>query len=335
LENIKGFGDVFMYDSDVFDYCRVFLYILILLRRVRMGRLLYTIVGGFMCVLVVSVGILGAEGGFLEGVSAEDLEVDTIVEPEVRDTNGISDWIEYYYGRTIGVNLSPDSSMAMWVEDASVDKKQERFLCIMDYRTKELKVLKRRPAMPRWSPDGKMIAFLERRPREGEFYNGYQLYGDCELWIYELATGKVWKVTSGINVRGYVWCSDSRHIVFDYGICDTVARRVIAGVGVVDVYTGEFTCIDSAVTLADFHYSVSPDGRMVAYTKPFKEERHPDIYVTDAELFIANIDGTGRNQLMETEGVEEFVKWLGDGRSLIVEYRDGRVKKVILRKKRK
>jgi len=138
-----------------------------------MGRLLYTIVGGFMCVLVVSVGILEAEGGFLEGVSAEDLEVDTIVEPEVRDTIGISDWIEYYYGRTIGVNLSPDSSMAMWVEDAAVDKKQERFLCIMDYRTKELKVLKRGPtAMPRWSPDGKMVAFLERRPRGGSFIMG-------------------------------------------------------------------------------------------------------------------------------------------------------------------
>ncbi len=246
---------------------------------------------------------------FLEGVRAEDLMLDRIEAPSVEDTIGINDWSKYYFNRS-RYSVSPDSNTSL--------ESSSKGILITDLRTKEVRQIDNRGFMPQWSPAGDKIAFLKQKVLAGQFHKGHQLYGEDELWLCEPDGSEKIKLTSGLSVNEYVWSPNGQQIIFTY---DSVPIRIDRPLvlGVIDLESKKITEIDVGAPYTDLSFSVSPDGKMVAYCKPLKWELMTEWWATEAEVFIANLDGTGKTKITKTEAVEEMVKWSDDGKSLIVE----------------
>ena len=245
---------------------------------------------------------------FLEGVKPEDLTIDKIVAPEPKDTMGRgSDLLHFYYPTSkvafhpsgkLKAELRPDGNI--WIVDISKGKE----ICIEFTE------------FPQWSPNGKYLGYIRpvKLPKVDP-KTGLHYLGPRELWVCDSSGKNEKALTPGESVVEFLWTCDSKYIVYE-GHEYPHGRYFI---GVVDVETGKKIVIDSGGFYTDMWFSISPNGKMIAYTKPFKEELIHEWVATEAELFIASIDGSSKKQITNTKEAEWAVKWLPDGRSLIVE----------------
>jgi tricorn protease len=103
---------------------------------------------------------------------------------------------------------------------------------------------------PKWSPDGKSIAFISDRS------------GTDEIWIMpQDGSGEAQKITSGGDTYKYQlrWSPDGKKILWD----DKMQRLIF-----VDIATKAVTEVVRAVRWEIGNYSWSPDSRWIAYDKP-------------------------------------------------------------------
>jgi len=259
--------------------------------------------------LMISITYLLAQEDFLEGVRAEDLTLDRIVAPSVEDTIGIRDWSKFFFN-TSKVQMNPNGNLSVefWSDG----------IWVTDLKTNQRKKIDERGVTPKWSPDGRLIAFTKQKILPGKkSVRGLQLYGEDELWICKPDGTNKKKLTNHTHVELYIWDPAGRYIYFG-GLDSTGRRDEPFYLGRVDITTGKKEIIDTGSPYNEICFSLSPDGRMIAYCKPLKWELKTEWWVTDAEIFIANVDGTGKTQITETEVVETMVKWSDDGKSLIV-----------------
>jgi len=259
--------------------------------------------------LMISITYLLAQEDFLEGVRAEDLTLDRIVAPSVEDTIGIRDWSKFFFN-TSKVQMNPNGNLSVefWSDG----------IWVTDLKTNQRKKIDERGVTPKWSPDGRLIAFTKQKILPGKkSVRGLQLYGEDELWICKPDGTNKKKLTNHTHVELYIWDPAGRYIYFG-GLDSTGRRNEPFYLGRVDITTGKKEIIDTGSPYNEICFSLSPDGRMIAYCKPLKWELKTEWWVTDAEIFIANVDGTGKTQITETEVVETMVKWSDDGKSLIV-----------------
>ncbi len=246
---------------------------------------------------------------FLEGVRAEDLELDRIESPSIGDTAGISDWRKFFFGSSKSV-ASPDGKLSVefghdgiWITEA-INKTKRR--------------IDDRGVIPKWSPNGDLIAYIKQKVRVGEFWRGHQLYGGYELWVYNMKENRKEKLTDSIAIDEFIWNRDGHYIVFTYESL-VVKEESPLLLGVLNIANKEVKTIDTGSPYTNMGFSLSPDGSMVAYCKPLEWRLMTEWWVTKAEVFIANLDGTGKIKITNTESVEEMIKWSEDGKSLIVE----------------
>jgi Tol biopolymer transport system component len=241
-------------------------------------------------ILILDLSLLIAQENFLKGVSAEDLILDRIVAPTIFISPDINFTLE-------------DGSKGIWVTNLN---------------SKEKKQIDDRGFTPKWSPDGNLIAFLKMEILEGQYIRGHQLYGEDELWVCKPTDEDKKRITTNTQVSEFLWSPDGKFIYFE-GIDSTGQPDEPYYVGVVNIATCEKKIIDVGGAYTGILFSLSPNGNMIAYCKPLKWERKIEWWVTDAEIFIANIDGSGKTQITKTEAVEVAVKWSNDGKSLLVE----------------
>jgi len=255
--------------------------------------------------LMLSLLPLIAQEDFLAGVKAEDLMLDRIEAPGAEDTIGISNWGKFFFN-IANVQTSPDNKMRIVVMDDGI--------WVIDTENRVRKHIDDRGCMPQWSIDASRIAFIKRRILEGQYHKGHQLYGGSDLWICEPDGENKTNLMPGVDIGEFQWSPDGKHIAFTY----RDEERGKWALGIVNVEIGEKTFLDEGSPYDFTGFSFSPNGQLIAYCKPLKWKLEGDWINTDAEIYVINIDGSGRTQITETIAIEKMVKWSLDGRRLIV-----------------
>ena len=127
-----------------------------------------------------------------------------------------------------------------------------------------------------WSPDGKSFAFTstdaktdadkEREKKFGDFDVIGEGYRMSHLWVFDLATGKARRLTSGtaFTVGQFSWSPDGTQIAFDHRVNSAATSGATADISVVSVADGT---VRPLVTQAgsDNGPVWSPDGSKIAF----------------------------------------------------------------------
>lgn len=252
---------------------------------------------------------------FLDGVRAEDLSLDRIEQPSAEDTIGISDWSRYFNE----LERRPVSPNGRFVAEVRTKGRYADGIWITNLATGEDYQIDIYGMMPKWSSNDSLIAYLWHGPLLNVYDSrGHQLYGGDELYVCDRDGNNKTNLTSGLVCSGFQWSPDCQHIGFSYWDTLTGPKGGF-NLGVVNVETRSIITIDKGAPYIDMSFSFSPNGNLIAYCQPIKWQLMTEWWPTDAELFVCNIDGTHKTQITRTEAVERMVKWLNDGKSLVVE----------------
>lgn len=134
-----------------------------------------------------------------------------------------------------------------------------------------------------WSPDGTSIAYTatdaktdadkEREKKLGEFDVYGEGYRMSHLWIFDIASAKARRLTSGpFTVGSFNWSPDGRELAFDHRVNPANASGATADISIVSVADGRVRELVKQEG-ADAGPVWSPDGRTIAFssamTRPY------------------------------------------------------------------
>src|SRR5205823_2237396 len=198
-------------------------------------------------------------------------------------------------------------------------------------RTLRLTNSKEGESAPRWSPDGRWLAFLSSREDE-----------HAQVWLLDRSGGEGHKLTSfGGDVEDYVWAPDGKRLAVVVGDADTAKPKTPAPIVidrfqfkqdeigylgkerrhlyVVDVETGKGPILTPGA-YDELLPAWSPDGRSLVFVckrrADFDRDNNWDLYVMDA------VPGAVPRRLTTFEGpdndpdTESRPAWSPDGRSI-------------------
>jgi len=247
---------------------------------------------------------------FLKGVRAEDLMLDKIAKVPVEMVKKIEDeGFDYWFGPTLFTVYSPDSTL---IAELFVDSDRgSEGIRITDRKTRNVKrIIEGNDEKIKWSADGKFLAFSKMVPAK-EFFHGRQYYRDGGRWVYDFETDETQPVSLGSY---FEWSPHANYLAGEY--LDSTGLWVLA---VYDAEGKETKVLDRVLFFEPWNFSWSPDGKMLTYVVITKASGHIEESPIESEVFIINRDGTGKTQITDTPQPEIYVKWLPDGKSIMVE----------------
>jgi tricorn protease len=154
-----------------------------------------------------------------------------------------------------------------------------------------------RTQTPKWSPDGKYLAFVSDRS------------GRDEIWVSDPDGKDLKQITSLDNEKGaLLWTPDSKSLLY------TAADKRLYGYTVADGKTITITS-DSVARIGSV--AVSPDSKWVAFSKQDRTLR--------SHVYIAPIAGGEERHLSEdrVHFSENNAVWTGDGRHIVFTSSEG------------
>ncbi len=228
-----------------------------------------------------------------------------------------------------GIAWSPDSRQLAFLSDAAKPGQSQLHVVTLGNPAKKLTGLKGFLDAPRWSPDGKCIAFLfiENAPRAsgplvaetaetGEIKDSFY---EQRLALLDVATGKIRQITPpDMYIYEYDWAPDSQHLVA------TAAR----GNGDNNWYIAELFQVDAATESMKSIYKPtqqiaravwSLDGKSIAFIEGLMSDEPSvggDIFVMPAS------GGTPRNLTQDKKFSASWLAWTKD-RKLIYAAQSG------------
>jgi tricorn protease len=145
---------------------------------------------------------------------------------------------------------------------------------------------------PRWSPDGKYIAFVSDRS------------GRDEIWLSDPDGKGLKQITSLDNEKGAMtWTPDSKSLLY------TAADKRLYNYSVAD---GKASVVTSDTVARIGAFAVSPDSKWVAFTKQDRTLR--------AHVYVAPVTGGGDERHISEDRLlysENNPAWTADGRYLV------------------
>ena len=182
---------------------------------------------------------------------------------------------------------------------------------------------KKNDNQPRWSPDGKNIAFISAREEKSQ------------LFIISPFGGEPDKLTdSKSGVQSFQWSPDGKRIAFtaqqeptpeeekkqkDKDDAQVVDKNFkFTRIWVIDVQTKKASeLVKNDYTASDPQWS--PDGRFIAYTTA-PTPKADDGSLSD--IWIVDVDSKQQRKLVENEGPDNAPRWSPDGKSIAYLARD-------------
>ena len=176
---------------------------------------------------------------------------------------------------------SPDSTKLAF----ATDRDEKRQIYVIDPRGGEARKLtsaEEGVGSFAWAPDGRSVAFTstdaktdadkEREKTFGDFDVIGEGYRMLHLWVFDLATEKARRLTSGaFTVGQFSWSPDGTQIAFDHRVNSASTSGATADISIVSVADGK---VRPLVTQpgADSGPVWSPDGSKIAFGSAMAKE---------------------------------------------------------------
>lgn len=193
--------------------------------------------------------------------------------------------------RQLTNHAKKSSTSPAWAPDGSTlafatDRDDKRQIYVIDPRggeARKLTSVEDGVGSFAWAPDGKSLAFTSTEPKSeadkarekkfGEFDVVGEGYRMTHLWVFDLATEKPRRLTTGpFTVGSYTWAPDGRQIAFDHRINSASTSGSTADISIVTVADGSIRPLVKQDG-ADAGPVWSPDGAKIAFgsamSKPF------------------------------------------------------------------
>jgi dipeptidyl aminopeptidase/acylaminoacyl peptidase len=193
--------------------------------------------------------------------------------------------------RQLTNNTKKSSTSPVWSPDGrtlafAADRDEKRQVYVIDPRggeARKLTAAEEGVGGFAWAPDGKSIAFTSTDPKTAADKEREKTFGDFDvigegyrmshLWVFDVATKKARRLTSGsFTVGQFSWSPDGMRIAFDHRINSANANSGSADISIVTVADGT---VKDLVTQdgPDSGPVWSPDGSKIAFessmAKPF------------------------------------------------------------------
>jgi dipeptidyl aminopeptidase/acylaminoacyl peptidase len=263
------------------------------------------------------------------------------VQPLAAQTRGMSAEDYFAFKFLNDIRFSPDGSTIAYVVGTIDQKQNRRYNAIWTVAAdgsgepRLLTTSQQSSTNPRWSPDGRTIAFLSARPAPGDPAGEQQRN---QIWLLSLNGGEPRRVTNIKNgVNNFSWSPEGTRFVFlsSTGPSDTAkspsdirhykhANYKFNDTGwfddkrshvwVVDIASGSAKQLTSGDDWNDTDPQWSPDGKKIAFVsdrtgKEFDEGRNKDIWVIDAA-------GGPLVKISQSEEPDNSPRWSPDGKTI-------------------
>ena len=244
--------------------------------------------------------------------------------------------------------ISPDGSRVVFVVER-MDKKEKKYFSNLALvstkgrRVQTLTVGKKEDRLPRWSPDGKSVAFVSNRPAQIGGKSGEEKW--TQIWILPMEGGEAKPLTrlprgkitelkwspDGKEI-GFLFHPTGKEVVFDKsGKPEIPTYRYIKelwyrldGEGFLD---SEFTHLWIADTRTgvtrqlvtgnwyDRFFDWSPDGKEIVFISNRKKDWH--YHLEEDDLFLVRAKGGTPRKISTPAGPKVGVSFSPDGRTLV------------------
>lgn len=166
-------------------------------------------------------------------------------------------------------------------------------IAISDPEFKEVKWINYDGFWPKWSPDGKKIAFIKMTWKDGQPYE----YGD--IWLMDIEGKHLKQITNGYTFDSFNWFPSGKQFIVGH-FPPYYKKDAYSGIGIVDINKGILEKMGDGHGL---NPSISPDGqRIVCFS---------------VDTTIMDINGNNKRTLYPYGG-HFYPKWSPDGKKILM-----------------